>query len=1176
MRIDRLDLIAFGPFTDTVLDLSGGSEGLHLIYGPNEAGKSSALRAIQQFFSGIPARSTDDFVHSHKAMRVGARLRDRSGEAFDLVRRKGNASTLLHPDNSAYKDEDALMGRLLAGLNPAEFLRRFVIDHAELVAGGKAVVEGKGDLGHILFAGSGLAGLGAVQKTLGDEADGLFKARGTVPPINANLAQLKATRDRLKADALKSSEWLAHDEALADNRARKAALLPRIEEAVRERNRLSRLDEALTPIARRRVILEELRSLNGVPRLAPQFTFERKEAQSFLKSSETQDASTRRDLAGVIADLATLDVPEPLLDQAEAIEALAVRLGRHQQSERDRERMEAERAGFQAEAEALLRDLGRSGQGDDAPRLTTADRAAVLDLGNERQALRKTRDDAETALKKHAAKHAAADARLAALGPERDPSALVKAVKQALAPGDLEARLGEERQALARDERRAAVDLAALGLWSGPLDAMEALAVPPVETVELFKDGFAAAAGEDQDLARRGDDLDAQARQVEAHLAQLRSSGDIPTEDALAEARGRRDAAWQRLKQGKTWDDSAAAAFEPASAQADGLADRLRREAGRVADLARLLADGDRLAADRAALTDQRGRSRGEGERREAEWSALWSPLGVAAPRSPREMLAWLRKQASLAALARSVRETRDVLRSGESKVAEYGRQLDAASAALGAPAVDPDEPLVDRIERANLLVADVQKENLERKRLAKDREALNQERPGLDDQAAAARADWARWEAGWAEAMGRVGLAADALPAAANAVVGKTDDLYDRLDRARANARAVERLGREAARFADDVRALAVRVAPDLAPEARRNGLTHADRFDPEPVAVELSARLTRARAAREKRDSLADRRAGLEDDTRAARETITRERDRLAALCREAGCDSVDALPAVEERSGRRQKLETDLTGLNERLNALAAGAPLDAFLAEAAQADPDELPVRLAGLNEAIDTLGLEKEERDQAIGREEAVLAMMDGSPRAANAGQDAEDLRARIQTDVEQYARLRLASAVLRAGIERYRKKAQDPVLDRASSLFAGLTLGSFDGLRVDYNDRDEPVLKGVRGGGREALGVEAMSLGTADQLYLALRLATLETFLDRHEPLPLVVDDVLIQFDNARSAATLAALAEMSRRTQVLVFTHHEHLRELAGGSVPAGTLFLHTLPGPRPAGSVL
>ena len=57
MKILRLDLRAFGPFSDVSLDLAAGSEGFHLIYGPNEAGKSSALRALRNLLYGIPGNT---------------------------------------------------------------------------------------------------------------------------------------------------------------------------------------------------------------------------------------------------------------------------------------------------------------------------------------------------------------------------------------------------------------------------------------------------------------------------------------------------------------------------------------------------------------------------------------------------------------------------------------------------------------------------------------------------------------------------------------------------------------------------------------------------------------------------------------------------------------------------------------------------------------------------------------------------------------------------------------------------------------------------------------------------------------------------------------------------------------------------------------------------------------
>jgi uncharacterized protein YhaN len=81
--------------------------------------------------------------------------------------------------------------------------------------------------------------------------------------------------------------------------------------------------------------------------------------------------------------------------------------------------------------------------------------------------------------------------------------------------------------------------------------------------------------------------------------------------------------------------------------------------------------------------------------------------------------------------------------------------------------------------------------------------------------------------------------------------------------------------------------------------------------------------------------------------------------------------------------------------------------------------------------------------------------------------------------------------------------------------------------------------------------------VEQMSEGTRDQLYLALRLAALDQQLGRAEPLPLIVDDLFINFDDRRSAAGFEALAEIAQKTQVIFFTHHRHLVDLAQKTLP-------------------
>lgn len=78
------------------------------------------------------------------------------------------------------------------------------------------------------------------------------------------------------------------------------------------------------------------------------------------------------------------------------------------------------------------------------------------------------------------------------------------------------------------------------------------------------------------------------------------------------------------------------------------------------------------------------------------------------------------------------------------------------------------------------------------------------------------------------------------------------------------------------------------------------------------------------------------------------------------------------------------------------------------------------------------------------------------------------------------------------------------------------------------------------------------LEVKQLSEGTADQLWLALHLAGIEHHVGRTGPMPVVLDDVLVHLDDARSLQALRVLADLGQRTQVVLFTHHAKVVELA------------------------
>jgi uncharacterized protein YhaN len=132
------------------------------------------------------------------------------------------------------------------------------------------------------------------------------------------------------------------------------------------------------------------------------------------------------------------------------------------------------------------------------------------------------------------------------------------------------------------------------------------------------------------------------------------------------------------------------------------------------------------------------------------------------------------------------------------------------------------------------------------------------------------------------------------------------------------------------------------------------------------------------------------------------------------------------------------------------------------------------------------------------------------------------------------------------------------------MLARAQSYFAMMTDGRYPKLVTD-EEGERPVLKAIRLDDAQ-IGVEAMSEGTRDQLYLALRLAALDVARSPEVQMPLVLDDVLVTSDDARAANILRALAQFGKNGQVLVFTHHQHLLTVAKGALEASEYAVHEL----------
>jgi uncharacterized protein YhaN len=246
----------------------------------------------------------------------------------------------------------------------------------------------------------------------------------------------------------------------------------------------------------------------------------------------------------------------------------------------------------------------------------------------------------------------------------------------------------------------------------------------------------------------------------------------------------------------------------------------------------------------------------------------------------------------------------------------------------------------------------------------------------------------------------------------------------------------------------------------------------------------------------------------------------------------------------------SDRRRACDADMRQHRQAVVDGGDGLSFEALLTEYDTVPPETVKPRLDELDHQLTESVDLKTRLASDLAQAKADLQRVQGGADAAVAESMRLESLAQMGDAAERYMKVSAAARLLRWAIDRYRERKQGPLLQRAGELFAQLTLGGFNRLVPDF-EVTPPKLIAVRGSG-ERVPIEGLSEGTRDQLFLALRLAALEMHIASDTALPFIADDLFVNFHDSRSRAGLAALGELSRTTQVIFLTHHEHLVEVA------------------------
>jgi uncharacterized protein YhaN len=1160
MKIKELKLAAFGPFTDRALIFDHEAGGLHIVYGPNEAGKSSALRGLKALLYGIETRTLDNFQHDNKDLRISGHLGDADGHELLFTRRKGTKNTLLTLDGEPL--DDLALLPFLQGVTAEIFETLFGIDHLALVQGGREILEQKGEVGQTLFSAAlGSHALHAVLGKLDEESDALFKSRGSKPLINSALGEYKQLKKRIKEQSLSSRDWEAYRRALDETNRSLEQTRSELNQQRKAVSRLQRIQRVLPKVARRSDLLMELESMDKVLVLADDFAARRQDAQKQLETARAMagQAIPRHD--SLQQQIENLSVRQKFLDQAENIEELHTRLGSHRKAQLDKPHLEAERQQLLTEGEFVLKEIRSDLELSDTESLrpVLARRQSIIDMGGEKALLVSAVEQAESSRRATELRLKAARRGIQELPETGSSEALRTVIAAARKQGDMDAMIQSARGECASLEIQTTAGLSRLTLWHGALKDLPGLAVPNRESINRFEDAYADLDKRIKRLQEKQGEAEDVLRQVSLRLDENQRAGNVPTETDLEATRSGRDRIWQLLRR-RCFDGEHVPAPEPRTdargilpdeyeervVDADELSDRLRREADRVHEIASLQARQVSEQSQSRDIARQLEECTTDQRQLDADWQSLWTACRIH-PHTPREMRLWqdelekLRDQAGqMNELSQKVAE---LVQARNTHIHQLNQQLGVL-----VKAASESESLEIVLLECDRFAQQLDESRQQRVLLEQEIKTLENDLEILIDKTALAEKKHQEWKLQWQELLQGLGLQADITPSEATGFVEKLRDLFDRQKDAENLYTRIQSIDKDAAAFLGQVTAIVASIAPELGDAAA------------EDAVVDLNALLSENRSKRTQREQLKGQIDQAQTEVQGAEATIQAMKERLDSLCGEARVENHSELDEAERQSARHLQTRDMLVAIEQEILETGEGASIAALEAETEGVDRDELPGRIEALNHKInDELEPLRTELAQARGREEKELELMDGSDQAAELADRAQAVLAGIRSSAEHYVRVKLAGRVLRDEIERYRKENQGPLVKRASEHFAALTLGSFERLMADFDEKDQPVLVGVRPDG-ERVYVEGMSSGTRDQLYLALRLASLEKYMQDAEPMPFIVDDILVDFDDERSEAALNMLAALAEKTQVIVFTHHSQVVEQAKriqGAVP-------------------
>lgn len=1141
MRLQQFSLDLFGHFSSKTFDFGraeAGRSDFHVIYGPNEAGKTTTMEAFMRLLYGFPHREPYDFMHQRKNLQVSGVL-DIDGKQLQLSRLPVRTGSL-RDQNDTVLPEAALQSHL-GGLSEQDYRQLLCLDDETIERGGDEIVSSNGDIGRLLFsAAAGVSDLSGVLEQFKSKADGLYRKRASSTEMARLKKDLAEVERQIKELDVPASTYRKLKHALEVSRSEEEEVRTERSTLHKSKATLGALKSALPILAEIDTLEADLTPFSKYPK---RLDFNPEELVELLNKQTQLLADEKRlgdDIADLEVKLKNLDrQPEhlSLLDELERLDDIR---SRHATADLDLEKRRNTLREIHHDMARAASDLQAI---DGTPAETLAlSPAQISQLEQARERIRDAKNDVAGQQKEIDGLRTRlddAEEMVAQAGSNEVPKAVIGPILNRYSVDMLAPRYASAKEALRTAAATLSDALSGLTYKSQTFDVAPDCPVT-IEEAEELGERHNALMEKGGKLKNDCDELRRDIDTLKQRIAHLKGTSGIVDDKAAHTATTERDQLWSTHR--NSLSEATAAAFEYAMQTVDQISKtrlghatelgQLRHEEQRLLELeVRLKSNGDKKAELDDELLEILTLVTGY-----AEFAGLLDEI------TPARFAKWVVNLD----LVKNAAATFDRLKQ------EHDSTISAANRLIG----ELRAVLTLETEDFETVVAEARKRQAEERAASekqqeaiKARDTLKAEfkrrhtaMKKLEGKAEACEEDWTTIVED---------LFGDALDA--NCLVHSLEPLRSVRElevRRIAADRQVTAMEKDQADFAEEIAKLGAKAGLDatLPPLEAFKSLksmgdtAHAaeDRFKTDSALIAT---------AREK--------LGVVED---ALQKIDQKVSDLAALF--PADVPTNTLPELRSAVNEAQSAIEKMENCSKLVSTICT--ELDVPDIEAARVKLDgatisDLTASLMTADEDLEAIDQRLETAIETRTAAQKDLSAVTGDADVAALTERKATLEAEIEETALKYLETDFGLRLAEEAIRRYRDSHRSTMMDATEKAFSELTNGTYTRLITRPEGQSE-ILLALDAAGM-AKQAHDMSKGTRFQLYLALRAAAYEQLASQGVCLPFFCDDVFETFDEERTQAACRVMERIGRTGQAIYLTHHRHVVDIAKSVCSSGVV---------------